>query len=303
MTLVVETGSGTPGANGYTSVAFVDAYLSDRARSEENEWNIQSVDRRGQAIVAATDYIDRRWGPQFMGVRARSVIDGRAASGLVTIPSLPLANELLVVGIKTYRLVSTLAQENDVLIGATAADTITNLIAAINLDGAQLDVTVQEDTRVNDEALALLDTSGGLGILARTEGVNGNLIILSTTITAATATGSGFLVGGLDEGPQPLEFPRSGLFDRSGRSVNGIPLKLRQATAEYAVRALAAALAPDPESNSRLQPVTSFREKVGPIEEETTYAEGGQPVITVPYPDADRLLAEYVTAAGGVIRA
>ena len=82
-----------------------------------------------------------------------------------------------------------------------------------------------------------------------------------------------------------------------------IPLKLKQATAEYADRARAAALAPDPTVSTYSAQVKRVREKVGPIEEETEFVDGSHLVkLLVPYPAADRLLSEYVFPAGLAVR-
>src|SRR5690554_3813411 len=72
---------------------------------------------------------------------------------------------------------------------------------------------------------------------------------------------------------QALEFPRKSLRDRTNSIVEGIPAKLKQATAEYALRAIDNELAPDPEVHASGNRVTGMREKVGPIEEEFSFAE------------------------------
>lgn len=294
MAFIVETGSGTPGANAYVPVAFVTDYLAARGRSTENGWDALSDALRKAAIVKATDYIEQRWGPEFLGEKANLDVVGREAVGSLDLTAPPLDGEELVVGQKTYRLVSALAQENDVLIGVDAETTVANLVSAINVDG---DTDVYDSaTLTNYEVVAYADVEE-LVIAARTTGDSGNLIAFSTDITGATISGTGFLEGGVDEGEQPLSFPRVELYSNDGRAVVGIPLKLKMATAEYAVRAVAAALHPDPTVDPRYLPVTKKREKVGPIEEETTYgAASAYPI--VPYPAADNLLAEYVAASG-----
>lgn len=300
MVFIVETGSGTPGANALASVAFVTAYLTDRGREAENDWVYKTELEQQAFIVAATDYIETRWGQRFKGSKANTLIAGRSASGRITLSGLPANGETLTLGQKTYRMVNALTQENDVLIGADVTETIANLVEAINYVG-ELGTTYQEDTLPNYEALAF-DEDPSLVVAALTVGESGNLIAWSTTIALATITGTGFLEDGLDESEQPLSFPRIGLYTRDGKRVIGVPLKAKQACAEYSVRAAAVVLAPDPTIDARLAPVAKVREKVGPIETETQYANGALPTLIKPYPAADRLLAEYVTAAGGVIR-
>lgn len=97
--------------------------------------------------------------------------------------------------------------------------------------------------------------------------------------------------------PQALEWPRVGIYDELGQEVTGIPDRLKRAVAEYAVRALAAPLAPDPLTNQTGQ-VKRKREKLGPIEEETEYT-GAPPANVISYPAADILLRGLVVPRGG----
>jgi hypothetical protein len=88
--------------------------------------------------------------------------------------------------------------------------------------------------------------------------------------------------------PQALSFPRLDI---------GIPMALRRATAEYALRALATSLMPDPTVNP-IGVVSGTREKVGPLETEVSYSG----LLTNPtlraYPAADRLLAPLLIGRG-----
>ena len=106
-------------------------------------------------------------------------------------------------------------------------------------------------------------------------------------------------INGLDYGSQPLAFPRSALRDDAGRLVIGIPRDLKIACAEYAVRAHASPLAPDPSIDASGRAVTL--EKIGPIE--TRYSEGGSiDFVIKPYPAADYMLKGYLKAIGGSYR-
>ncbi len=101
---------------------------------------------------------------------------------------------------------------------------------------------------------------------------------------------------------QLTEWPRVSCWDRYRNSVNGIPREVKEATAEYALRALTLALSPDPDYSAVGGTVVSKREKVGPIEEATTFTQGG--TFTMPrYPMADRLLTGAgLTESGGEVR-
>lgn len=101
-----------------------------------------------------------------------------------------------------------------------------------------------------------------------------------------------------------LSFPRQYLYDRKGELVDlEVPTDIQKATAEYAVRALAADLLPDPDVAASGQAIKRTFDKVGPIETEVEF-EGGaaRPDLIRPYPTADRLLTFWITGVGGVIR-
>lgn len=298
MAFIIETGAGVPNANAYASPTFVDAYLSDRNRIAD-AWQAQSSTRKQQAIVVATSYIDSRWGPRFKGTRLRAIIDGRAATGTLTLTILPALNQTATIGLVVYRFVDVLAQMNDVLRGASINEAAANLAATVTSGGDG--VTGHVLTVQNYEVTA----SAALGVVtitAQAEGSSTNDIALATTVTGATATGAGKLTGGIDEGPQALCFPRLGAFSYDGQTIVGIPFGLKAATAEYAERSLAGPLDPDITVDASGALVQRKREKVGPIEEETEYAMGAVPRIYRDYPRADQLLAEYLRSAGGVIR-
>lgn len=297
MALIVENGQGLRGAESYVSVAFADAYLTARNRSAENSWGSALTAVKEAALRAASEYIDNRWGTRFRGVRQYAYA-GRAAIAEYIFSGLPVADETLTIGDRTYTFVSSLSEfvENQVLIGASAAACAENLIAAIN-GGATAGETYSSLTTANVSVLATLQDDGvSVRLTARNAGSEGNEIPLTGTVTNLTQT-SGF-VGGTDTGTQALEFPRSALYDRAGVVVAGIPDKLKHATVEYAVRSLTSPLFADPVVDPSGRVI--IRDKVGPLE--TEFAQGGSlDLLIKPYPAADRLLAQYVTS-GGVIR-
>lgn len=93
---------------------------------------------------------------------------------------------------------------------------------------------------------------------------------------------------------QALEWPRTGT--PYGSDV--IPVDLQKACVEYALRALTSALAPDPVTDVSGQRLTKKRSKVGPIEKEFEYSEGGAMRIYKNYPSADAYLKGLVINAG-----
>lgn len=285
MALILETGTGIPNANAYASVAFVTGYLTDLGRQTENSWDSSSVPQQEAAIVAATSYIDTRWSGRFLGNKS-TFIEGVAARALLTVTGTPAPAETLTVSSKTYTYVGLLDDFNvdEILIGADVSETIENTTAVINSDF---------------EIIASLRTGTNNQILLSQEvvGVSGNDTPLATTSAGITVTQS--FQHGSDGGSQPLEFPRTGLFDSSGYIVEGVPLNVKQATAEYAVRARGSSLFADPTFDDRGRVVQRIMERVGPIETETEYADGAAlEQLIRPYPAADRLLSQYLRPAG-----
>jgi hypothetical protein len=108
---------------------------------------------------------------------------------------------------------------------------------------------------------------------------------------------------------QALDWPRACAYGMPtadypcGIPLEGVPHEVVRATYEYAKRALAAPLAPDPTRDATGQTVVSSRKKVGPIEVETAFTGGGAATFK-PYPAADNLLRWLVvTSSGRVYRA
>ena len=68
MSFLVEDGSGTTGANGYTDRATVKVHHDDRGNSA---WNDFGGSEQEASIVRASDHIDIRFGRRFRGWRQR----------------------------------------------------------------------------------------------------------------------------------------------------------------------------------------------------------------------------------------
>lgn len=104
---------------------------------------------------------------------------------------------------------------------------------------------------------------------------------------------------------QGLHFPASGLCDRYNRAIanDAVPTNVEHAAYEYAFRA-SADLYNEPTVDATGGKVTGIRRKVGPLETETTFAEGTAITTIRPIPAADRLLTEFLIGGGnaGVIR-
>jgi len=281
MTIILETGAGVRNANSYVTTSFVTTYLTERGRDTENDWASVSSSLKEAAVIAATDFIEKKFGSRFMGSRLISFLF-ESATAVVAFSGLPTAEDTLTLGSLTYTFKSVLTDgDNEILIGSTASETAENTATKIN--------------STSSDATAVADTVT-VTLTALAPGEPGNDTTLSESATNVTVSA---FSGGKDGGSQPLSFPRAGLYDRAGVAVLGVPRPLRQATAEYAVRAVAAKLAPDLTTDASGGSVKRKFEQVGPIIEETEYVDGTFNTIQlVPYPEADRLLAQYLGSKG-----
>ncbi len=301
MTLIVEDGSGVVGANSYVTASFVTTYLADRNRSTEGSWASTAVAVQDAACIAATDYIENRFRDLFRGVK--EIDDTRLARNVLTLTGRALTTETVTIGSIVYRFIATLAAQNDVLLGDNTSEDIDNLIAAIVADPSLAGTKFEATTVANPDAVAGAFYDDSMLTFAQAGGTPGNSVVTTETLTNgswsfATLNGGSDLLKA-----QPLSFPRVSLFDRDGNRIVGMPERLKFATAEYAVRALVAALAPDPTIDSLGGNVTRLLEKVGPITTDTAYQAGTANSGTLPaYPAADRLLNDFIRMSGRVIR-
>jgi hypothetical protein len=103
---------------------------------------------------------------------------------------------------------------------------------------------------------------------------------------------------------QVTQWPRIGAFDSDGFLATGIPLVIKQAVAEYAIRAiLLGTLITDPERDATGQIVSASSSSVGPISESKTFAGGGTGSgFELPrYPLVDKLILARGLASKGSI--
>lgn len=111
------------------------------------------------------------------------------AEGTLTLTGQPLDTETVVVGGKTYTFQATLTDsDGNVHIGADAASSILNLLAAINLSNeGESAVSAGTDyaasMTVNAEVEGVSSTATTLVVRARTPGSVGNLIASTETLT------------------------------------------------------------------------------------------------------------------------
>lgn len=293
MKLIVEDGTGVYGANSYAGRGFVRDYLVRRNRNVD--WDAASDAVKDAALIAATDYIDRRFGPRFLG--QKQFCDLKVfASNILQIRVLPVDGNTVTIGTVTYIFRTTAVVANDVAIGSTISDARGALLSALAGTGGGSGTVVHPSV------------SGG--VLAGTGDVIVRALVAGILATGIPTSASNpnhvwdysQLIGGVDDAEQSLEFPRTYLYSVTGFSITGIPELLKQAVAEYAERALVSVLMPDPQVEATGGQVIKTFDKVGPVETEREYVGGSSIQIFQKYPAADRLLSSFISSRGGVIR-
>lgn len=111
-------------------------------------------------------------------------------------------------------------------------------------------------------------------------------------------------VGQKRSSSQSTEWPRYDARDLAGNLISDIPEEVKEATAEYALRAIAGSLVADPSRDETGQGVKSTAVKADVVESKIEYIDGGS--FTMPkYPVADRKLvkAGLTVSGGNLIRA
>ncbi len=117
-----------------------------------------------------------------------------AASGVLTLTGLPLDTETVTIGTKVYTFQTVLTNvDGNVLIGATASDSLDNLIAAITL-GAGSGTLYAAATTLHPTVTAAAGAGDTMDATAKVDGTAGNTIATTETLTngswgAATLTG------------------------------------------------------------------------------------------------------------------
>ncbi len=135
-----------------------------------------------------------------------------AATGTVTSTTNanPADAGTIVIGSVTYRFKNTLAQANDVKIGADGQATLNNLKAALNGStgsGSTYGTGTVANPNVTAPNAAAVSTDATLGVQARIGGTVGNGIAFTESATNITVSGSGTLSGGTGKDLQPALNP------------------------------------------------------------------------------------------------
>jgi hypothetical protein len=126
-----------------------------------------------------------------------TVTAGVQSVGILTLTGQPLDTETVTIGAKVYTFQTALTDVNgNVLIGASASDSLDNLIAAIGL-GAGAGTLYATSMTVNTDVSAAAGAGDTMDVTALLAGVAGDAIASTQTLTNGT-WGGGTLSGGVD---------------------------------------------------------------------------------------------------------
>jgi len=120
-----------------------------------------------------------------------------AAANTLTLTGNAVAAEQVIIGNITYSFRTVLVAAYDVLIGATASDTLDNLIAAIN-GAAGAGTTYGTGTVAHPDVTAAAGAGDTMTVTANTPGAAGSLIETSETMTEGNWTYDN-MYGGVDD--------------------------------------------------------------------------------------------------------
>ena len=127
---------------------------------------------------------------------------GTKSTGALTFTGQPLTTEAVVIGSTTYTFKSSIAVAYDVLIGSDAAESISNLVAAI-VAGSGAGTTYHSDTVAHPDVNVASATATVLTVEANEATALGNLI--ATTTDVGNASWGGTTMSGGRDGPVEVQ--------------------------------------------------------------------------------------------------
>jgi hypothetical protein len=166
---------------------------------------------------------------------------------------------------------------------------------AAQMQGAIVKATDYLDQRYRFGGVKLLQTIGASFIDA-------NAVFIEPWLTPYALNGLSYLTPSTSK--QSTEWPRQGVVDFNGNTVNGIPPQIKAACAELAIRVLnGVELQPDYDSNlvGNGGVVSSITKRVGPLETVTAYDTRMGLGFFASFPQIDRMLnrAGLLNSGGG----
>lgn len=148
-----------------------------------------------------------------LGIISEIIADGSGAFGtedladkavaVLTLSGNAVAAETVTIGSKTYTWRASVGTTaNEVLIGGTAAASLLNLKAAVNLEGGAV---YGSNTTINADATALTPTATQLRFAAKVAGTSGNSIASTEVMTNGSFGGTTFSGGAAATGAKSVE--------------------------------------------------------------------------------------------------
>lgn len=149
---------------------------------------------------------------------------GAAATGALTFSGVGTAADTITIGTTVYTLrAAPTTVAGEVKIGASAAETATNLAAAINGDAGS-GTLYGSLTVPHPDVYARIDASGVVGIVAKVDGAAGNAIA-STETGTNTSFGAATLTGGKDRvGVIPLGITVKDIVTSASATLSASPI-------------------------------------------------------------------------------
>jgi hypothetical protein len=136
--------------------------------------------------------------PTLLCLAEKTPVNAVAASKVLTFTGNAEDGETVSIGGQSYKFQIAIGAAYDVLIGASASDTIDNLIAAIN-GAAGEGSTYGTGTVAHESVTAAKEDTDKLVVTAKTKGESGNSIAIAKTVANATwADDATALSGGID---------------------------------------------------------------------------------------------------------
>jgi hypothetical protein len=166
-----------------------------------------------RGVTARQEHDDAGTGKNYRMLGSQPPYDDRfleafflKATNTFELTSLPIAAETITLGATTYEWVAALVGANDVLIGADEAESLANLVAAIN-QGPGEGTVYGTGTVQNASASAELGPNPNFQFVATAlvAGLGGNSIVSTDTTTGGAWLDGATLTGGADI-PAPQEF-------------------------------------------------------------------------------------------------
>ncbi len=182
-------------------IATLSALFAATAALAHGTLLVAAATKEGETITIGSTVFEIDLGGGVTAGRVAVVLTSNAvaASGTLTLVANPTANDTVTIGAKTYTFkASVTTTANEVKIGATASDSLDNLIAAIT-GGAGAGTLYGSATVASTQVTAAAGAGDTMTVTALVRGTGGNSIGTTETLTnAGNVFGAATLASGAD---------------------------------------------------------------------------------------------------------